>query len=48
MLGVDASALEEVFSVREITIRTWLYRSGMKGKKLYKRFMVELEMMYVQ
>lgn len=28
-LGVDASALEEVFGVREITIRTWLSRSGM-------------------
>lgn len=26
-LGVDASALEEVFGVREITIRTWLCRS---------------------
>jgi len=23
-LGVDASALEEVFGVREVTIRTWL------------------------
>jgi transposase-like protein len=28
-LGVDASALEEVFGVREMTIRTWLCRSGM-------------------
>ncbi len=28
-LGVDASALEEVFNVSEITIRTWLCRSGM-------------------
>ena len=37
-LGVDASALEEVFGVREITIRTWLCRSGMQGKKLHERF----------
>jgi hypothetical protein len=31
-LGVDASAIEEVFGMREITIRTWLSRSGMQGK----------------
>jgi len=43
-LGVDASALEEVFGVREITIRTWLCRSGMQGKKLHERFMLELEL----
>jgi IS1 family transposase len=47
-LGVDASALEEVFSVREITIRTWLFRSGMQGKKLHERFMLELELIHVQ
>ena len=47
-LGVDASALEEVFGVREITIRTWLCRSGMQGKKLHERFMAELELMHVQ
>lgn len=43
-LGVDASALEEVFGIREITIRTWLCRSGMQGKKLHERFMVELNL----
>ena len=47
-LGVDASALEEVFGVREITIRTWLCRSGMQGKKLHERFMHELELIHVQ
>lgn len=47
-LGVDASALEEVFGVREITIRTWLCRSGMQGKKLHERFLVELELAHVQ
>jgi len=35
-LGVDASVLEEVFSVSEITIRTWLCRSGIQGKKLHE------------
>ena len=47
-LGVDASALEEVFGVREITIRTWLCRSGMQGKKLHEHFMLELELPHVQ
>lgn len=47
-LGVDASALEEVFGVREGTIRTWLCRSGMQGKKLHERFAAELELVHVQ
>ena len=47
-LGVDASALEEGFGVREITIRTWLCRSGMQGKKLHERFMYELDLIHVQ
>jgi transposase-like protein len=47
-LGVDASALEEVFGVREITIRTWLCRSRMQGKKLHERILVELELVHVQ
>ncbi|MDD5371005.1 MAG: hypothetical protein PHQ40_18145 [Anaerolineaceae bacterium] len=47
-LGVDASALEEVFGIREITIRTWLCRGGMQSKKLHERFMLELELIHVQ
>lgn len=47
-LGVDASTLEEVFKVSEITIRTWLCRSGMQGKKLHERFMLELDLIHVQ
>jgi hypothetical protein len=47
-LGVDVSALEEVFGVREITIRTWLCRSGMQGKKLHERFLLEVERIHVQ
>lgn len=47
-LGVDASALEEMFSVSEITIRTWLCRSGMQGKKLHERFMLELDLIHIQ
>jgi transposase-like protein len=45
---VDASALEEVLGVREITIRTWLCRSGRQGKKLPERFMAEVELVHVQ
>lgn len=45
---MDASALEEVFGVREITIRTWLCRSGIQEKKLHERFMAELELVHVQ
>jgi hypothetical protein len=48
VLGVDASASEEVFGVREITIRTWLCRSGMQGKKLHGRFLGELHLVHVQ
>ena len=47
-LGVDALALEEVFGVRGITIRTWLCRSGMQGKKLHEHSVAELELVHVQ
>ena len=47
-VGVDGSALEEVFGVREITIRSWLCRSGMQGRKLHERFVVELDLIHVQ
>jgi len=47
-VGVDGSALQEVFGVREITIRAWLCRSGMQGRKLHEWMMVELELIHVQ
>jgi IS1 family transposase len=37
-----------VFGVREITIRTWLCRSGMQGKKLHEVFLAELKLVHVQ
>jgi hypothetical protein len=40
--------IEEVFGVREVTIRTWLCRSGMQGRKLHERFLAELELIHVQ
>ncbi|RPI70414.1 MAG: hypothetical protein EHM38_05870 [Geobacteraceae bacterium] len=47
-LGVDASALEEVFGVREVTIRSWLSRSGVQGRKLHDRFVAEMELIHIQ
>ena len=47
-VGVDGSVLEEVFGVREITIRSWLCRSGMQGRKLHERMMVELDLIHIQ
>jgi len=47
-LGVDVCALEEAFGLRGITIRTWLCRSGMQGKKLHERFMAEVKLVHVQ
>ena len=47
-LGVDASALEEVFGIRESTIRTWLSRSGGHGRKLHDRFFIALELFHIQ
>jgi len=47
-LGVDVSALEEVFGIRESTIRTWLSRSGDHGRKLHDRFFIALELFHVQ
>jgi hypothetical protein len=39
--SIHTSLLEEVFGVREVTIRTWLCPSGMQGKKLHEHFMGE-------
>jgi IS1 family transposase len=47
-LGVDISALEEVLTIRESTLRTWLVRSGVQGRKLHERFFIGLELVHVQ
>lgn len=46
--GVDISTLEEVLLIRESTIRSWLTRSGVQGRKLHERFFVNLELAHVQ
>jgi len=47
-LGVEGSALEEVYGVREVTIRCWLFRSGVQGRKLHGRLVAELKLVHVQ
>jgi IS1 family transposase len=47
-LGVEISALEEVYGISEGTIRTWLCRSGEQGQKFHERWLVELELVHVQ
>jgi len=47
-LGVDISALEEALTIRESTLRTWLVRSGVQGRKLHERFFIGLELVHVQ
>jgi hypothetical protein len=37
-----------IWGTRKSTIRTWLCRSGMQGKKLHERFVTELELIHVQ
>jgi len=47
-MGVDVSALEEVMAMRESTLRTWLVRSGVQGRKLHERYFTGLELVHVQ
>ena len=42
-VGVDGSVMEEVFGVREITIRSWLCRNGVQGRNQHERLILELE-----
>jgi len=48
VLGMDASALEEVMEIGESTLRTWLCRSGDQGRKLHDRFLIGLELVHIQ
>jgi IS1 family transposase len=47
-VGVDISTVEEMFGVREMTVRTWLARGGAHGQKLHQRFFANLELTHVQ
>jgi IS1 family transposase len=45
---MDISAIEEVYGIREMTLRTWLGRGGAHGQKLHQRFFANLELTHVQ
>ena len=47
-VGMDISAVEDLFGVREMTVRTWLARGGAHGQKLHQRFFANLELAHVQ
>jgi len=42
--GVDVSALERVFGIREGTLRTWLSWAGMQASKLHRHFFHHLSL----
>jgi IS1 family transposase len=46
--GVETAVLEEVYQVRESTIRTWLARSGEHGRQLHDHFFRNLLLDLVQ
>ena len=46
--GIDINALADALEMREVTLRTWLSRSGDHGRKLHDHFITALELVHVQ
>ena len=46
--GVDVSALERVFEIKEGTLRTWLTRAGMQAAKVHRHFFLDLILHHIQ
>ena len=46
--GVDVSALERVFGIREGTLLTWLTRAGMQAGKVHRYFFHHLTLHHIQ
>ncbi len=46
--GVDVSALERVFGIREETLRTWLTRAGLQADKVHRHFFHHLILLHLQ
>lgn len=46
--GVDVSALERVFEIKEGTLRTWLTRAGMQADKVHRHFFHHLILHHIQ
>jgi len=44
VLGIDVSALQEALGIQESTLRTWLVRSGVQGRKLHEYFFRNLSL----
>lgn len=47
-LGIDTSALQEAMGMQESSLRTWLTRSGIQGRKLHERFFKNLTLGHIQ
>jgi len=46
--GVDVSAMERVFGIREWTLRTWLTRAGLQAGKVHRHFFHHLILHHLQ
>ena len=46
--GMDVSALERVFEIKEGTLRTWLTRAGMQADKVHRHFFHHLILHHIQ
>lgn len=48
VLGIDLSTLQEALGIQESTLRTWLTRGGIQGRKLHERFFKDLDLTHIQ
>ena len=46
--GVDVSALERMFEIKEETLRTWLTRAGQQADKVHRHFFHHLILHSIQ
>jgi hypothetical protein len=46
--GMDVSALEQVFEIKEGTLRSWLTRAGMQADKVHRHFFHHLIPRHIQ
>ena len=46
--GVDVSALERVFEIKEGTLRTWLTQAGQQADKVHRHFFHHLILHHIQ
>ena len=46
--GMEINGLADALEIREVTLRTWLTRSGDHGRKLHDHFITGLELVHLQ